>query len=83
MAFPVVALLGFEDGGLDTWIHTLLNRKRDVFQGRATGRMAPMSWRYKGSMGSGVLADLGSHLTYLSEFLCGGITAIRGSTSAT
>ena len=45
--------------------------------------MAPMSWRYKGPMGSGALADLGSHLTYLSEFLCGGIMAVSGGTFAT
>ena len=45
--------------------------------------MAPMSWRYKGPMGSGALADLGSHLTYLSEFLCGGITAVSGGAFAT
>ncbi|MHA6513465.1 Gfo/Idh/MocA family protein [Tessaracoccus sp. Z1128] len=31
----------------------------------------PISWRYKGPMGSGALADVGSHLTYLSEFLVG------------
>ena len=45
--------------------------------------MAPMSWRYKGPMGSGALADLGSHLTYLSEFLCGEITAVSGGAFAT
>lgn len=45
--------------------------------------MAPMSWRYKGPMGSGALADLGSHLTHLSEFLCGGITAVSGGAFAT
>lgn len=45
--------------------------------------MAPMSWRYKGPMGSGAFADLGSHLTYLSEFLCGGITAVSGGAFAT
>lgn len=45
--------------------------------------MAPMSWRYKGPMGSGALADLGSHLTYLSEFLCGEITAVSGGVFAT
>ena len=32
---------------------------------------APMSWRYKGGPGSGALADVGSHLVYLAEFLCG------------
>lgn len=45
--------------------------------------MVPMSWRYKGPMGSGALADLGSHLTYLSEFLCGEITTVSGGAFAT
>ena len=45
--------------------------------------MAPMSWRYKGPLGSGALADLGSHLTYLSEFLCGEITTVSGGAFAT
>ena len=30
---------------------------------------APMSWRYRGGPGSGALADVGSHLTYVAEFL--------------
>ena len=32
---------------------------------------APMSWRYRGGPGSGALADLGSHLTDVAEFLLG------------
>ncbi len=44
---------------------------------------APISWRYKGPMGSGALADIGSHLTYLSEFLCGPMTAVSGGSFAT
>lgn len=32
---------------------------------------APISWRYKGPNGSGALADVGSHLTYLAEFVAG------------
>ena len=32
---------------------------------------APMSWRYKGPQGSGALADVGSHLSYVAEFLAG------------
>lgn len=40
--------------------------------------MGPMSWRFQGPMGSGALADVGSHLTYLSEFLCGPIKAVSG-----
>ncbi len=39
----------------------------------------PMSWRYKGPPGSGALADIGSHLIDLAEFLCGPVTAVRGA----
>jgi predicted dehydrogenase len=39
---------------------------------------APMSWRYKGGPGSGALADVGSHLSYVAEFLCGDIGEVRG-----
>jgi len=41
---------------------------------------APSSWRYTGPLGSGALADLGSHLIDLAEQLCGPITSIRGAT---
>ena len=44
---------------------------------------APMSWRYKGGPGSGALADIGSHLVDLAEFLCGPIESVRGSALAT
>jgi predicted dehydrogenase len=43
----------------------------------------PMSWRYKGGPGSGALADIGSHLVDLAEFLCGPIEAVRGTTFST
>ncbi|MFV0459021.1 MAG: Gfo/Idh/MocA family protein [Actinomycetales bacterium] len=39
---------------------------------------APMSWRYKGAPGSGALADVGSHLAYVAEYLAGDITAVSG-----
>lgn len=40
---------------------------------------APISWRYKGPNGSGALADVGSHLTYLAEFVAGSEFAeVRG-----
>jgi predicted dehydrogenase len=39
---------------------------------------APMSWRYRGGPGSGALADVGSHLSYVAEFLCGDIREVRG-----
>jgi predicted dehydrogenase len=39
----------------------------------------PMSWRYKGGPGSGALADIGSHLLDLAEFVCGPIRSVRGA----
>ncbi|HWE90634.1 MAG TPA: Gfo/Idh/MocA family oxidoreductase [Pseudonocardiaceae bacterium] len=44
---------------------------------------APMSWRYRGGPGSGILADTGSHLIDTAEFLCGPITEVSGGTLAT
>jgi predicted dehydrogenase len=43
----------------------------------------PISWRYRGGPGSGVLADIGSHLVDLAEFFCGDTTAVQGTTMAT
>jgi predicted dehydrogenase len=43
----------------------------------------PISWRYLGGPGSGVLADIGSHMTDLAEFFCGPTTGIQGTTMAT
>ena len=39
---------------------------------------APWSWRYGGPMGSGALADVGSHMTYIAEFLCGDMKGVSG-----
>src|SRR5579859_2710819 len=44
---------------------------------------APISWRYRGGPGSGALADLGSHLTDVGEFLFGPVESVRGATLAT
>ncbi|MFJ2620357.1 Gfo/Idh/MocA family protein [Glutamicibacter sp. NPDC087344] len=44
---------------------------------------APMSWRFKGQPGSGALADVGSHLAYVAEFLAGGITSVSGGQLST
>lgn len=33
--------------------------------------MSPISWRYKGATGTGALADLGSHISYIAEFITG------------
>ena len=39
----------------------------------------PMSWRYRGGPGSGALADIGSHMIDLGEYLCGPIDAVSGA----
>jgi predicted dehydrogenase len=43
----------------------------------------PMSWRYQGGPGSGVLADIGSHLVDLAEFFCGETRGVQGTALAT
>jgi predicted dehydrogenase len=43
----------------------------------------PMSWRYKGGPGSGALADIGSHLVDLAEFVCGPLESVRGGVLST
>jgi len=44
---------------------------------------APMSWRYKGGPGSGALADIGTHLVDVGEFLCGPMESVRGTILST
>jgi predicted dehydrogenase len=44
---------------------------------------APTSWRYRGGPGSGALADIGSHLVDLGEFLCGPVASVRGTIFST
>ena len=43
----------------------------------------PMSWRYLGGPGSGVLADIGSHIVDLGEFFCGPTAGVRGTSMST
>ncbi len=45
----------------------------------AVDAQAPMSWRYQGHPGSGALADIGSHIIDIAEFLCGPVESVRGS----
>ncbi len=40
---------------------------------------APTSWRYEGPLGTGALADFGSHLVDMAEQLCGTIVRINGA----
>lgn len=43
----------------------------------------PMSWRYKGAPGSGALADIGSHVVDLAEFMFGPINSVSGAVLTT
>jgi predicted dehydrogenase len=44
---------------------------------------SPITWRYRGGPGTGALADVGSHLIDLGEFVCGPITEVAGAAFAT
>ncbi|AVL99020.1 dehydrogenase [Gordonia iterans] len=41
---------------------------------------SPISWRFKGGPGTGALADVGSHLSYIGELFGGRVRAVRGGT---
>jgi predicted dehydrogenase len=49
----------------------------------ASDPKGPISWRYKGAPGSGALADIGSHVAYLVEFLGGDMQEVSGGRFAT
>jgi predicted dehydrogenase len=38
----------------------------------------PLSWRFKGPMGSGALGDIGAHIIDMGEYLCGPMVAVSG-----
>ena len=38
----------------------------------------PLSWRFKGGMGSGTLGDIGAHIIDQGEYLCGPIASVSG-----
>ncbi len=44
---------------------------------------APISWRYQGGPGSGALADIGSHLIDIGEFLTGPVQSVSGAVFST
>jgi predicted dehydrogenase len=44
---------------------------------------SPITWRYRGGPGTGALADVGSHLIDISEFVCGPIAEVGGAAFAT
>ena len=43
----------------------------------------PISWRYRGGPGTGALADIGSHMIDLGEYLCGPIASVSGAVFST
>lgn len=49
----------------------------------ARSAQTPMAWRYKGGPGTGALADIGSHLIDLAEFVCGPLTSVSGAAFTT
>lgn len=57
----------------------LLNFNGQYWCDYAVDPNAPISWRYTGPLGSGALADIGSHVLDLSEQLCGPIAEVRGA----
>ena len=44
---------------------------------------SPITWRYRGGPGTGALADVGSHLIDMSEYICGPITEVSAAAFAT
>lgn len=44
----------------------------------ASDPQGPISWRFKGAPGTGALADIGSHASYLAEFLAGDVLEVSG-----
>ncbi|WP_076261372.1 Gfo/Idh/MocA family protein [Intrasporangium flavum] len=49
----------------------------------ALSPQVPMAWRYQGGPGTGALADIGSHLIDVAEFLCGPMLSVGGATFTT
>ena len=59
-----------------------------LFSGRywcdyACDPRSPLSWRYRGGLGSGALGDIGAHVIDGGQFLCGPIVAVSGGVLAT
>jgi predicted dehydrogenase len=49
----------------------------------ARSARTPMAWRYKGRPGTGALADIGSHLIDLAEFVVGPLSHVSGAAFTT
>jgi predicted dehydrogenase len=54
-----------------------------LFNGRywcdyACDPRSPLTWRFRGGLGSGALGDIGAHVIDAAEYLCGPIVAVSG-----
>jgi len=74
---PGVAALSdlVRDGTLGEVVH--LNGR--YYSDYACSPQVPMTWRYRGSPGSGALADVGSHLLAAAELVAGPIRNVSGA----
>jgi predicted dehydrogenase len=54
-----------------------------AWYGYAFDQQVPMTWRYRGGPGSGVLADVGSHIVDTAEMLCGPVIEVSGASFVT
>ena len=54
-----------------------------AWYGYAFDPQVPMTWRYRGGPGSGVLADVGSHIVDTAEMLCGPVVEVSGGSFVT
>ena len=55
-----------------------------LFEGRywcdyATDPMGPLSWRFRGPLGSGALGDVGAHVIDVAEYVAGPIVSVAGA----
>ena len=44
---------------------------------------SPLTWRFRGGLGSGALGDIGAHVIDAAEYLCGPIVAVSGGAVST
>jgi predicted dehydrogenase len=54
-----------------------------LFNGRywcdyACDPRSPLTWRFKGGLGSGALGDVGAHVIDIGEYICGPVVAVSG-----
>ena len=68
-----------DDGHLGRPVHF----NGHAWYGYAFDPQVPMTWRYRGGPGSGVLADVGSHIVDTAEMLCGPVVEVSGGSFLT